>query len=315
MTCPQSNLLWTVLKQRKRKKDLPSCAHVPEKTFNLVISRCWALSSQQKLPVLIFENFTVEWNSHLGGFFPWLDSTYYRFVTWCTRVTVVLPLWQRLCDSDTVGPCLNKYLCSSCVQTAGKYSRKYSSKTTILHIFCSSLLLSWIGIRGWAKVRVSSTHDTLINDKHWPEVAMLSSSKMLWCAGTGGKLESEIHEWNANFSKIPKFSLFGQTEKVVLNFRKSFPEKILFHWIFTRNFRNFRWMESTRCFAENEKEMNQNVNAPSELLFLLIKAIVLWRSRRRCRPCCLNSLIGHGARARSCTRALNRARAHVCTRF
>ena len=57
--------------------------------------------------------------------------------------------------SSASGPLI--YICSSCVQTAGKYSPKYSSKTTILHILCSNVLLSWVGIRGWAKVRESLT--------------------------------------------------------------------------------------------------------------------------------------------------------------
>ena len=48
------------------------------------------------------------------------------------------------------------------------------------------------------------------------------------------------------FSKIPKFPLFRNTEKVVLNFRKSFPEEILFHSIPTRDFRKFRRMESAQ---------------------------------------------------------------------
>ena len=39
-SCPGSKLLWTMLKQRKRKKNLPSCVHVLERTQNLVISRC-----------------------------------------------------------------------------------------------------------------------------------------------------------------------------------------------------------------------------------------------------------------------------------
>ena len=39
-SCPGPKLLRTVLKQRKRKKNLPSCVHALEKTYNLVISRC-----------------------------------------------------------------------------------------------------------------------------------------------------------------------------------------------------------------------------------------------------------------------------------
>ena len=44
-------------------------------------------------------------------------------------------------------------------------------------------------------------------------------------------------------------------KKVVLHFRKSFPEKMLFHSIPTRNFRNFRPIESTyRVFVKRSQK-------------------------------------------------------------
>ena len=45
------------------------------------------------------------------------------------------------------------------------------------------------------------------------------------------------------------------------------------------------------CFAEDGKEMYQNVNARAERLFLLIKPIVLRCCRCRRRRRCLSSLI------------------------
>ena len=48
-----------------------------------------------------------------------------------------------------------------------------------------------------------------------------------------------------------------------------------------------------RCyFAEDGEEMYQNVNARAErFVFSLITPVVLWRSRCRCRPRCLSSLV------------------------
>ena len=45
------------------------------------------------------------------------------------------------------------------------------------------------------------------------------------------------------------------------------------------------------CFAENGKEMYQNVKRTCRVLFWLINPIALWRSRCRRRPRCLSSLI------------------------
>ena len=45
---------------------------------------------------------------------------------------------------------------------------------------------------------------------------------------TGEQFDWKLFNGTRELSKIPKFPLFGNTEKVVLNFRKSFPEKILF---------------------------------------------------------------------------------------
>ena len=45
------------------------------------------------------------------------------------------------------------------------------------------------------------------------------------------------------------------------------------------------------CFAEDGKEMYQNVNRTCKSLFLLIKPIVLRRCRCRCRHRCLSSLL------------------------
>ena len=45
------------------------------------------------------------------------------------------------------------------------------------------------------------------------------------------------------------------------------------------------------CLAEDGKEMYKNIIARAELLFLLIKPIVLWRSRCRHRCRCLSSLM------------------------
>ena len=48
----------------------------------------------------------------------------------------------------------------------------------------------------------------------------------------------------------------------------------------------------SRCsFAEDGKEMYKTYNARAERLFLLIKPIVLWRSRCRRRRRCLSSLL------------------------
>ena len=68
---------------------------------------------------------------------------------------------------------------------------------------------------------------------------------------TGEQSDWKFLNGTREFSKMPNFPLFGNTEKVVLIFRKSFPEKILFHSIPTRNFRKFRRMESTQCFRNN----------------------------------------------------------------
>ena len=54
--------------------------------------------------------------------------------------------------------------------------------------------------------------------------------------------------------------------------------------------------------------MNQNENARAERLFLLIKPIVLWRSRCRCRPRCLSSLIDQCGRDQETSSCLS----HVC---
>ena len=44
-------------------------------------------------------------------------------------------------------------------------------------------------------------------------------------------------------------------KKIVLHFRKSFPEKMLFHSIPTRNFQNFRRIESThRVFVKRSQK-------------------------------------------------------------
>ena len=56
---------------------------------------------------------------------------------------------------------------------------------------------------------------------------------------------------------------------------------------------------SRGCFAEDGKEMYQNVNARAERLFLLIKPIVLRRCRCRRRRRCLSSLIIASDRQRS----------------
>ena len=54
---------------------------------------------------------------------------------------------------------------------------------------------------------------------------------------------------------------------------------------------------SRRCFAEDGKEMYQNVKRTCRVLFLLINPIVLWRSRRRHRRRrCLSSLFRFGNR-------------------
>ena len=60
----------------------------------------------------------------------------------------------------------------------------------------------------------------------------------------------ETFEWNTRIFENTEISTFGNTEKVVLNFRKSFPEKILFHSIPTRYFRKFRRVESARLYKE-----------------------------------------------------------------
>ena len=53
------------------------------------------------------------------------------------------------------------------------------------------------------------------------------------------------------------FHFSGTAEKVVLNFQKSFPEKMLFHSIPTRNFRKFRRIESTHQVFVTEAVRNR----------------------------------------------------------
>ena len=50
------------------------------------------------------------------------------------------------------------------------------------------------------------------------------------------------------------------------------------------------------CFAEDGKEMYKTYKARAERLFLLIKPIVLWRSRCRRRRRCLIKLKCNGSR-------------------
>ena len=61
-------------------------------------------------------------------------------------------------------------------------------------------------------------------------------------------------------------------------------EKQICRHAFTFSGKHEIWSFSRCCFAEDGKEMYQNVNARAERLFWLIKPIVLWRFR------CLSSL-------------------------
>ena len=63
----------------------------------------------------------------------------------------------------------------------------------------------------------------------------------------GEQSDSKLLNGTREFSKILKFPLFRNTEKVALHFRKCFPENILFHSIPIQNFRTFCRMENAQC--------------------------------------------------------------------